>query len=100
MILGTDPILALYLVQQAAQQDYQPEWMLIGTGFIDLDLVGQAIAKSSGDEWSHAFGTSPSAAREISTADDSDSSAPRVDRAPPRSTSRQHVTTQRGSLPR
>jgi hypothetical protein len=62
VVLGTDPILAVYLVQQASQQDYQPEWMLLGTGFTDLDLVGQAIAKQSGDEWNHAFGTSPSAA--------------------------------------
>jgi hypothetical protein len=60
VILGTDPILALYLVEQAEQQDYQPEWLLIGTGFIDLDIGGQAIAKASGEEWSHAFGTSPS----------------------------------------
>ena len=60
VVLASDPILAVYLVEQAEQQNYQPEWMLIGTGFTDLDLIGQVIAQSSGDEWSHAFGTSPS----------------------------------------
>jgi hypothetical protein len=60
VICGCDAILMLYLAEQARQQDYQPEWLLIGTGFIDMDIVGQAIAKQSGDEWTHAFGTSPS----------------------------------------
>jgi hypothetical protein len=58
--MATDPILAVYLVEQARQQNYQPEWVLLGTGFTDFDLVGQVIAESSGEEWSHAFGTSTS----------------------------------------
>jgi hypothetical protein len=64
VIMAADPILAVYMAEQAQQQDYQPEWLLIGTGFTDLDLVGQAIAAQSGDEWNHAFGTSPSASPE------------------------------------
>jgi hypothetical protein len=60
--MATDPILAVYLVEQARQQNYRPEWLLLGTGFTDLDLVGQVIAESSGGAWDSAFGTSTSAA--------------------------------------
>jgi hypothetical protein len=57
--LACDPILALYLAQQAQQQNYHPEWQPIGVGFIDLDLVGQMIQRLSGDQWTRAFGGSP-----------------------------------------
>jgi hypothetical protein len=54
-----DPILMLYLAEQAELQNYQPEWHVLGVGFIDLDLTGQMIQKRSGSQWSRAFGASP-----------------------------------------
>ncbi|HKH05179.1 MAG TPA: ABC transporter substrate-binding protein [Acidimicrobiales bacterium] len=54
-----DPLMVLYLTQEAESQGYQPEWQVLGTGFTDLDLVGQAYAQGlSGDQWSRAFGLS------------------------------------------
>jgi hypothetical protein len=63
VVAATDPILLMYLAQQAEQQNYFPEWLVLGVGFIDLDLVGQMIARQSGDQWSRAFGGSPWAAQ-------------------------------------
>lgn len=63
VVCGCDPILLMYLVQQAEQQNYHPEWLVLGVGFIDLDLVGQMIAGQSGEQWNHAFGGSPWAAQ-------------------------------------
>jgi hypothetical protein len=57
-----DPILQAYLAQNADAQDYHPEWLIAGVGFIDLDLGGQIIANLAGDQWNHAFGGSPLAA--------------------------------------
>jgi hypothetical protein len=54
-----DPMLLLYLAQQAEQQNYFPEWQIIGVGFIDMDLIGQMIARMSGEQWTRAFGGSP-----------------------------------------
>ncbi|HWE66469.1 MAG TPA: hypothetical protein VG298_07480 [Acidimicrobiales bacterium] len=54
VILLTDPVAPLFLTDRAAQQDYDPEWMELGTG-TDLDIVGQIYDQS---EWAHAFGIS------------------------------------------
>jgi Periplasmic binding protein len=54
-----DPIMQAYLAQNANAQNYHPEWLIAGVGFIDLDLGGQIIAAQSGDQWNHAFGGSP-----------------------------------------
>lgn len=59
-----DPILLLYLAEQAQQQGYQPEWQVVGVGFIDIDLVGQMIQMRAGDQWTRAFGGSPWGAQE------------------------------------
>ncbi len=54
-----DPAMVLYLTRQAQAQGYEPEWQVLGTGFTDLDLVGQAYDMGdSGDQWSRAFGLS------------------------------------------
>jgi hypothetical protein len=54
-----DPVMVLYLTREAEAQGYQPEWQVFGTGFTDIDLVGQAYAQGlSGDQWSRAFGLS------------------------------------------
>ncbi len=57
-----DPIMQMYLAQEATAADYYPEWLIAGVGFIDLDLGGQIISKNAPDQWIHAFGGSPSAA--------------------------------------
>jgi hypothetical protein len=64
VVCGCDPIELMYLAQQAKQQNYEPEWLIIGVGFVDLDLVGQMIARQSGDQWNRAFGGSPWAAQQ------------------------------------
>jgi Periplasmic binding protein len=53
-----DPLMLLYLAQQANQQNYRPEWSIVGVGFIDLDLVGQMVQNTAGDQWTRAFGGS------------------------------------------
>jgi substrate-binding family protein len=56
---GCDPLMMLYLSTLAEQQGYHPEWLNLGVGFTDLDLVGQIIASQSGSQMSRAFGGSP-----------------------------------------
>lgn len=53
--LGTDPLLPLFLTQKAAEQDYHPEWLVLGTALTDSDLAGQQYTR---DQWTHAFGIS------------------------------------------
>lgn len=53
--LGTDPLLPLFLTQKAQEQDYHPEWLVLGTALTDADIAGQQYVQS---EWSHAFGIS------------------------------------------
>lgn len=54
-----DPVMLLFLTRAAEAQNYQPEWNVLGAGFSDLDLVGQAYNMSlSGDQWTRAFGLS------------------------------------------
>jgi hypothetical protein len=54
-----DPLFLLYLTREAVAEDYQPEWQVLGTGFTDIDLVGQAYNMGqSGDQWTRAFGIS------------------------------------------
>ncbi len=55
-----DPLMVLSLASQATEQDYFPEWLIGGVGFIDIDLVGQFINSAAPDQWKHAFGGSPS----------------------------------------
>jgi hypothetical protein len=57
-----DPVMQMYLAQEASAANYYPEWLIAGVGFIDLDLGGQIISKNAPDQWVHAFGGSPSAA--------------------------------------
>jgi hypothetical protein len=52
---GCDPIFPVYLTQRAAEQDYTPEWSVIGVALTDQDIVGQLFNQQ---EWSHAYGVS------------------------------------------
>jgi hypothetical protein len=55
VVLGTDPVLPIFLTAKAKEQNYQPEWLVIGTALTDIDIVGQLYDQ---DQWSHAFGIS------------------------------------------
>lgn len=59
-----DPIMQMYLAQEATAQGYHPEWLIAGVGFIDQELGGQIIAKNAPEQWVRAFGGSPWAAQE------------------------------------
>lgn len=65
--LGTDPLMAAALVRKADEVDYFPEWLVIGVGFNDLDLVGQMISQQSPEQWKRAFGGSPWGAQQALT---------------------------------
>lgn len=56
-----DPLMLLALTSEANAQDYHPEWLLVGVGFTDLDLVGQLIQAAAPGQWDRAFGGSPMA---------------------------------------
>ncbi|HVW79539.1 MAG TPA: hypothetical protein VHB69_01185 [Mycobacteriales bacterium] len=53
VVCGCDPIIPVYLTQRAAEQDYYPEWAVVGVALTDEDIVGQLFDQS---EWAHAFG--------------------------------------------
>jgi len=50
---GCDPIFPVYLTQKADEQNYFPEWSVIGVALTDQDIVGQLFDQK---EWSHAIG--------------------------------------------
>jgi hypothetical protein len=55
-----DPLMPIYLTQQATAQDYHPEWLIAGTVFTDTTALGRLYDQ---DQWRHAFGVSNLAAR-------------------------------------
>jgi hypothetical protein len=55
VLMGTDPIMPVFLTSKAQEQGYNPEWIVAGTAFTDIDIVGQLYDKS---QWSRAFGVS------------------------------------------
>lgn len=57
-----DPIMQMYLAKEASAAGYYPEWLIAGVGFIDIDLGGQIVYQNAPDQWTRAFGGSPSAA--------------------------------------
>lgn len=58
-----DPLMLLSLTQQIDAQGLEPEWIVTGVGFVDLDLIGQGIAAAN-HQWRRAFGASPLAEQE------------------------------------
>jgi len=58
-----DPLMLLSLTQEIDSQGLEPEWIVTGTGFVDLDLIGQGLAKKN-DQWLRAYGASPLAEQE------------------------------------
>jgi hypothetical protein len=53
VVCGCDPIFPVYLTQRAQQQNYYPEWSIVGVALTDADIVGQLFNQS---EWAHAYG--------------------------------------------
>lgn len=53
VVCGCDPIFPVYLTQKADEQDYFPEWAVIGVALTDQDIVGQLFDQN---EWQHAIG--------------------------------------------
>jgi hypothetical protein len=51
----SDPIAPVYGTTAEAQQGYYPEEVLVGSGLLDYDVLGQLYNPS---EWKHAFGPS------------------------------------------
>jgi hypothetical protein len=56
VILSSDPVSVGFLTQAAEEQDYHPEWVLIGTAATDTDNFGRSYAQSQVD--GHMFGIS------------------------------------------
>ena len=52
---GCDPIFPVFLTTKAAEQNYNPEWVVVGVALTDHDLVGQLYDQ---DQWSRAAGVS------------------------------------------
>lgn len=55
ILCGCDPVFPVFLTSKAAEQEYNPEWIVLGTAGTDLDIVGQLYNQ---DQWSRAFGVS------------------------------------------
>ncbi|MBI2170088.1 MAG: ABC transporter substrate-binding protein [Actinobacteria bacterium] len=55
VLLGIDPIFPVFFTAKAEEQNYQPEWVPVGTALSDWDVSGQLYDQ---DQWSHAFGIS------------------------------------------
>lgn len=55
ILCGCDPIFPVFLSQKAAEQNYHPEWVVLGTALTDWDVSAQLYEQ---DQWSRAFGVS------------------------------------------
>ncbi len=55
-----DPIMPIYLTQQATAQDYYPEWIIAGTALTDTTALARRYDPA---QWTHAFGLSNLSAR-------------------------------------
>jgi hypothetical protein len=58
ILCGCDPIFPVYLSGQGNQQNYLPEFIIVGTALTDADYVGQLWNQQFA---AHAFGVSPNA---------------------------------------
>lgn len=55
-----DPLMPIYLTQQATAQDYHPEWIIAGTVLTDTTALARLYDQ---EQWKSAFGVSNLAAR-------------------------------------
>jgi hypothetical protein len=63
VVLACDPISPTFLTQDAAQQNYHPEWMLIGVAYTDTDNFAQLWTQSEIN--GHLFGLSQNGATQL-----------------------------------
>ena len=56
VIFTGDPLMPIFLTQEATRQQYFPEWMLTGTALTDTSFFGRTYDPA---QWAHAFGISP-----------------------------------------
>ncbi|MBA3745404.1 hypothetical protein [Sporichthya sp.] len=55
VVLACDPLTPLLLTSRMTQQNYFPEWVIGGVGFMDTSVLAQLYDEK---QWSHAFGLS------------------------------------------
>ena len=60
VVFAGDPLMPIYLTEQATKQDYFPEWIITGTVFTDSTAAGRLYDQ---EQWAHAFGASALPAR-------------------------------------
>jgi hypothetical protein len=53
LLYFTDPVLPVFLTKQLTDQNYYPENVLVGSGYLDFDPLGQLYDKK---QWADAFG--------------------------------------------
>lgn len=53
---GCDPITMIFFTQAATQQQYFPEWLVVGTRLTDTTFFGRTYDQA---QWENAFGISP-----------------------------------------
>lgn len=51
-----DPIMPILITREATNQQYFPEWFIVGTGLSDTTTIARFYDQQ---QWSHAFGISP-----------------------------------------
>ena len=56
VVMASDPVSAAALTAAASEQDYHPEWIVIGTAFTDLNSFARAFDQEQAD--GHVFGLS------------------------------------------
>lgn len=55
VVLWTDPIAPIFLTQEASNQSYRPEWVIVGGNLVDTTFFGRTYEPT---QWAHAFGVS------------------------------------------
>ncbi len=55
ILCGCDPVFPVFMTSKAAEQEYNPEWINLGTAGTDLDIVGQLYNQ---EQWARSFGVS------------------------------------------
>ncbi|HVM41494.1 MAG TPA: hypothetical protein VM618_12025 [Acidimicrobiia bacterium] len=55
VLCGCDPIYPVFLSAKATEQNYFPEWVVLGTALTDWDVAAQLYDQS---QWANAFGVS------------------------------------------
>ncbi len=60
IIFSGDPIAPGTFTREATNQDYFPEWIITGSALVDTTVAARSFDQ---EQWSHAFGISPLAAR-------------------------------------